>query len=323
MKSKQTGLVFCITACLLLSGCAPQTVNPLARNEATAVPGLAMNLHEASANDQNVNQVSVTLYFRYLDEPMLAGENRVLDVRRDESLEFAIVQALVNGPSAGHSELHALLPVDSGLESVASRGDILFVTLDEGFLNDGIPSDWKNDELWAQEAPLRRALTAQSIAASLTESFSYTGVQILVHKSGELQNSLRLDNSYFLNGSAGLSEPIARDETMLLTPQHTAEILLTLWQEHDAERLARYITEADKPTIDELTDMLQNAPNNKSFSVSGGTVSADGQSATLVAQLQLLKEGQSITLANVPLLLTRENDVWKITYDKLKTLLAH
>lgn len=321
---KRKGLLFLLAVALLflLSACASQTVNPLVKNQATDVPGLSMNLHAASANTDNADQVNVTLYFRYMDEPMLAAESRSLTVKRDESVEFAIVEALTEGPSAGHSELKRLLPAGAQVESVVSRGDILFVTFNEGLLQDDVPDDWATDENWREEAPTLRRLTIQSVAASITESFPYTGIQILVYKQGELQTSLRLDNTYFLNGTTGLSEPVARDESAILTPQHTAETILAAWQQRDLERLYGLITETDKPTFATMTEAFFHLPTLSEYAVSGGSVTADGQAATLSVFLRTLKDGADSDTVNYPMLLTRENGVWKISYARLTALLA-
>lgn len=310
-----------LLAAMLLVGCTTQRLNPLALNRATAVPGLAMALHPASASETNTDLVEVTLYFRYLNEPMLASESRKLSVRRDQSVEYAMIQALLEGPSAGHSDLRRLLPTGTTLESVTSRDRTLFVTFDGGFLRDEVPDAWQENVDWRDEAPLLRKLTVQSIAASITERFSYTGIQILVHKQGEIQTNLRLDNAYFLTGAAGASDPVARDESVLLTPINTARILFTAWQQHDPERLYRYIAEADKPALSVFTETLMQALALETFTVSGGTVSQDGQSATLTVDLNTLNGSDRIATDRYPLHLVRDNGIWKIPYPRLLALI--
>lgn len=302
------------------SGCAPQMNDPLLKNEATDVPGLAMNVNEASTLDASETTAQVTLYFRYMDEPALAAETRTISVPRDESLEYAIVEALVNGPSAGHSDLKRLLPAATKVESVVSRDELLFVTFDDGFLEDGVPDNWAADEAWQTEAPLMRRLITQSIAASLTESTAYTGVQILVHKEGEVQASLRLDNSYFLQGATGLSDPVVRDETLLLTPQNTADTLLTAWQQHDATRLYRYMAEDGKPVQDSFEAMLSVLPSLAEYTVSGGSVAQDGQTAVITCGLRVNGTNGETEVKAYPLLLTRENGIWKMTWAQFETM---
>jgi len=322
LKHKRFLLVMLLFLALLLGGCATETENPLAKNKATAVPGLSMELHAASASDANVDQVSAMLYFRYLDEPMLAAESRELNVRRDESVEFAIVEALVEGPSAGHIDLRRLIPADAKVESVVSRDKILYVTFNEGFLNDDVPDDWATRDNWREEAPILRQLITQSLAASITETYPYSGIQILVHRQNEVQTSLRLDNAYFLNGTTGLSEPISRDETLLLTPQHTAEIILTSWQQNDFERLYRFIAETDKPSFAILSESLLTKPSLQEFNVSGGSIAGDGHNATLTVSLKTYRNNTSNEIHSYPMLLNRENGIWKISITRLTALMA-
>ena len=322
MGGKRWALTCLLAGVVLLTSCAPQTVNPLVKNEATAVPGLSMQTHAAQASDAGESHVDVALYFRYLDEPMLAMEARTLTVPRDESLEYAIVSALVDGPSAGHSDLRRLLPANTQVESVAAREDTLFVTLNEGFLEDDVPDSWQDSDTWRSEAPLLRRLIVQSIVASITERFAYTGVQILVHRPNEVQASLRLENAYFLSGAEGLSDPVTRDESVLLTPANTATVILTAWQQQDTQRLYLYVAEEGKPSYATLAQTIANEAVPTSFTVSGGSVSEDGSAAVLTLKLRLLNAGESSAYSALPLQLNRENGIWKITYARLMAMAA-
>jgi len=319
MKRRIAFTALALALLLLLGGCAPQAADPLLKNEATDVPGLSMDTPAATADESNAVQVNVTLYFRYLDEPMLAAESHTLTVLQDESVEYAIMKALVDGPSAGHSDLRRLLPAGTQVESVASREGILFVTFNEDFLNDDVPDDWAEDEDWREEAPVLRALTAQSVAASVTESYPYTGVQILVHKAGEVQTSLRLDNAYFLNGTAGLSDPVTRNEALLLTPHNTAAVILTAWQQSDLERLYRYVAGSGKPSYEAFCEALAGAGALQAYSAGSGSVAGDGTEATVTASLSIT--GGS-AVAAYPMQLVLENGVWRITYARLKAMMA-
>lgn len=322
MRNKRLAALFLLCLTGLTGGCVTQSLNPLVQNEATGVPGLAMDVHAAVASGENTDQVTVTLYFRYLEEPMLAGEQRVLTVPRDQSVELAIVRALVEGPSAGHSELKRLLPPTATVESVTSRDELLFVTFDAGLLTDDIPADWAQDAHWQSEAPIQRRLAMQSIAASLTERFPYTGIQILVHRADQVQTDLRLQNSYFLTGADGLSEPIPREEEALLTPHNTVVAILTAWQEHDLTRLYRYIADAGRPPFATVAEAFAALPSLTQSVVSAGSVAADGQSAVVTVSLRTLRGGAQGATDGYPLLLTRENGVWKVDYARLLVLMG-
>ncbi|MBN1778109.1 MAG: GerMN domain-containing protein [Clostridiales bacterium] len=318
-KPRLALLVLVLVLPLLLSGCFEQ-LNPLAKNEATAAPGLSEELYAASAGDSNVSQIKATLYFRYLDEPMLAGESRVITLRRDQRPEQAIIEALLSGPSAGNADLRRLIPADAQIEGVSNNGQVLFITFNEAFLNDDIPGDWANNDAWTTEAPLLRELVTQSIAASVTESYPYTGVQFLVHRENEMQLSLRLDNSYFLDGSAGPSEPVIRDEALLLTPQNTVKTILNAWSQKDFERMYKYLAYAGKPAYSAFVEALDSAPAVEVLSVNGGSVYLDGQAAVVTVFLRMIAQGGEEKLLNYPLQLIRENGVWKMEYTRLTAL---
>ncbi len=307
-------LVLLLMIAALCGGCATRAVHPLARAEATPVPGLSMELHAASASADNVDQIPVTLYFRYQDEPMLASERRVLTVRRDESTELAIVRALAEGPSAGHSELTRLLPEGAAAASALSRGELLYVTFSGTLTEDEIPADWAEDPAWREEAPLRRRLALQSVVASLTESFAYTGVQVML-------GDARLDRSYFLEGRSGPSEPLTRDESLLLTPINVAGRVLEAWRQRDTQALWRYVADADRPAYEAAAARLDRCAALIQGAASGGSVAEDGQTAVVTLAISGLSQGREWAAAAYPLRLRREYGVWKIAYESLVTLM--
>lgn len=327
VKRKKLFLVLlALSLSAMLCGCGIAS-NPLEKVRATAVPGLSMELHPASASQENVDTFQASLYYRFGEEPMLAAEPRTLKVRRDESKELVLLEALLEGPSAGHSELKRLFPETVRVESVSAQRGILYITFNEALLRgDGIPADWRQRPDWVREAPLLRALTIQSAVASITESFPYTGVQILVYDPTQVQSSLRLHNSYFLNDLQGLSEPLARDESLLLTPQNTAARLMAAWQSREYGMLYPYIAKAQgseaRPSLQAVSSALDAAPALGSFTVSGGSVSPGGGNAVVTVQYSLLGEDGVPVPVSYPLPLVRENDLWKIAYAQLLALMV-
>jgi len=298
--------------------------NPLEKAETTPIPGLNMKLHAASASDGNMDSLQAALYYRFLNEPMLAAETRTLSVHKDESREIAIVRALLEGPSAGYSsELRRLFPETVTVESISQRGHVLYITFNGALLtDDGIPADWSERPEWARSAPLQRALTIQSVVASITESLPYAGVQILVYRSDQVQSNLRLSNEYFLTDSLiGLSEPQTRDEAMLLTPHNTVLQLMAAWQERNYETLYNYIANTEgadpKPTLQDVYDALSDSPSLSQFTADAGNVSLDGTQSVVSVRFTLV--GESMTII-YPLPLLRENGIWKISYAQLRAL---
>ncbi|NLV57367.1 MAG: GerMN domain-containing protein [Clostridiales bacterium] len=315
-----------ISLCVLMGGCSLST-NPLEKVRATSVPGLAMRLHPASASDENVDTFQVSLYFRFENEPMLAAETRMLTARRDESKELVLLRALLEGPSAGHSELKRLFPEGVQVESVTEHNGILYITFNDALLTaDEVPDDWQSRPEWVIEAPTLRALTIQSAIASVTESFPYHGVQILVYSTHKVQSSLRLENSYFLTDAQGLSEPLSRNESLLLTPQNAVLRLMKAWQLRDYAAIYPYIATGKeselKPSLQNMSLELDAAASLMDYTVSGGSVSTDGRRCVLTVQYTLQGEGSIPIAASYPLPLIRENDIWKIEFAQLLALMV-
>ena len=321
MKQRIGLAALCLLVMVITSGCVTQSQNPLAIHATTAVPGQAIAIHPATAGEQSSGQISVTLYFRYLDTNMLAPENRLLNVRRDESPETAIVRALAEGPSAGRGELKRLIPASTVVESVIVRDDLLFVTFNDQFTQDDIPADWAEQPAWQTEAPLRRMLTVQSIVATLTEWRSFTGVQILVHRPNEVQTNLRLEKQYFLTEEIGVNDPFARDESYLLTAHNTVQQIMNAWKIHDWDCVYQYTSADTRPSFESMTDALKDSSVVVSYEISPGTASADGQTATITLDLQTMRGGTPNTTNAYPLRLHRENGIWKIDFDALLALM--
>lgn len=310
--------VLLVCACMLLglSGCAGQE-NPLSRAEATPLPGVEERLHAASPAQENYTIHQATLYFRFLDGDSLAGEQRQIVVKKDESYELALLRALVEGPSAAATELNRLIDGGVTVKEVSPGGDMLFVTLSEDFLLDGIPSNWQNQEKWQQEAPLRRALTLQSIVCTVTENLPYSSVQLLI-LSPE-QGSLRLDRSYLLTGEKGPHDPLVRQEEYLLTHAGLARRVLDAWQSRDFARLYSYTASYShqRPVYEDFAARLDQSPALSAYAISSGSVSPDGQRAVITLQLSLTGEEGSVETAAYPLHLVLDNGIWKITWDSL------
>lgn len=318
--------VLMLASFMLFCGCA-SVVNPLVRAEATDAPGLSNELHSAQASQVGAADTTYALYYRFLDEPMLAAEYRTLNIRRDERPELAVINALLAGPSAAGVELTRLFPEDVRVESVSVENNILFVTFNDALLTgDAIPEDWLTRPEWRDEAPVMRRLTIQSLVSTITESFTYTGVQIMVRQSGGARQNLRLDNSYFLSELTGPSEPQTRDENCILTPHNTLAAVINAYISRDMESLYKYVAvhgEGElKPAYDAFVAELKNAPALLNADISHGSVSPDGSRARLTVRLTFLSQSASRTVQAYPLSLIRENGIWKITFESLIALVS-
>jgi len=331
MKKKQM-LFAWAAAAILLTGCSAVLPDPLQKAEATLVPGTGTNLHSPLANDSNQDQQTVTLYFRYGKEPLLASEPRTLSIKQDEPAEKALVQALLAGPGANTPDLSRLFPEQVQVLSTIAQGSTLFVTFNDALLKpySDEPSDWETSDIWRQEVSLRRRLAMAGLTASITENFPYQSVQVLVQQRGEISTSMRLENSYFQDPTlvSGLAAPFLRDETLLLTQENTAKVLLSTWQQKDWGRLYLYVVSRDaatgqeRPALETAFAKWDESPAVLASKTTGGSVSHDGNKAVISVDLTLAHgDGLQKEILSYPLFLCRDGGIWKITYDHLTAMM--
>ena len=158
LNHKKAAACLLLVCALCLTGCAISPPDSLKR---TGVE--SRSLISASTADLAPDERAVALYFRYQDSSYLATEARAVVVQRNESLEKAIVEALITGPL--NTELSPLFPVGTEVVNTSTQDGTLFVTLNEAFL--GRYADESSDAVSA-EGTMRRQLCLQSIAAALT-----------------------------------------------------------------------------------------------------------------------------------------------------------
>lgn len=304
--------------CLLLCGCMASPPDSLIRSDAD--PSALISAGTQEMLDQ---PRAVSLYFRYKDTGYLAPEQRLLSVGPDETLEMALVQALIQGPSATQSAFSPLFPAGTKVLSVTSQGDTLFITFNEALLSRY--SDEPKDLTaagWKTEAPLRRRLCMDSLTATLTEAGLCTRVQVLVYQENNQSISMRLPSSYFLQGDEDhLVSFLTRNEDTLLTPHNAAHLLLNAWMTQDWETLYAMVHGAGRPGETAAIDAFSAAHVLTSFTLSPGDVSLDGRRAILSVHMTLRGEGQDVSWEGYPLRMVREEGIWKMEYDQLFTMM--
>jgi hypothetical protein len=321
-----------LAALLLVSGCSAILPDPLEKAEATMVPGVTAELHSPLANEKNTDSQTVTLFFRYGREPMLAGEARVLSVSQNESAEKALVQALLDGPGVGSTELNRLFPDQVQVLNTVAQGDVLFVTFNDALLKPYAdePNDWQSRDDWLREVPLRRRLAMAGLTASITENFSYHRVQVLVQQRSDVSTSLRLENAYFHDerNPSGLAAPFTREEALLLTQENTMRTIIEAWQEKDWSRLYLYVAAFDqltgqpRPSMETAYLQWDQAPAVSGFDTTGGSVSPDGSRAVMSVDLTLVRgNGQEMKFSAYPVMLFRDRGIWKISYEQLTAMM--
>lgn len=279
---------------------------------------------------QNRSVLDITLYYRFAGTDMLGMQPAQLDMRREETVASSIVQALIDGPDAGHDRLAGVFPQGTSLISVAGSGATAFVTLSRAFLGkpDGAPSDWEDIPAWQEEAALRRRLAVQSITLALTDGGRYQRVQLYVADSDD-DVPERIPLMWFgaeTVQSSTMLAACARDESVLMTPQSAMEVILSAWQARDWAKIYPLLARGqgeDLPTLSAFeAQMRQTGVSLMAGTVADGAVSVDGQTATLVLDASIRSEdGGDAQIERESVPLVRDADNWAIRLSTLMSLM--
>lgn len=300
--------------CLFLGACAPaakeeKTLQPLVDADISALPG-----------EEN----TYALYFRLGDMPYLAAEYKTVTVERDETVEMALVKQLIAGPSVTQASLQPLFPADTRVMATSKQGNVLFVTFSEDFLTG---YSMERSDLAGEEkqkaVQLEKKLCLDALTATLTDAGLCTKVQVLIHRQQVQNNSLRLEEDYlYNNGSALPLPPCTRQEETLYTPYNAARTLLDAWMIRREDKLLGCLSLQGMPTEKAVEDLLAESFSLTSFRLSPGNVSADGQWATVTAEMTLHRMGSDYTRSGYPIRMHRENGVWRIPFDALQSMMT-
>jgi len=278
-------------------------------------------------NSEQLNTVTVPLYFRYYDEPMLSSETRVLNVAEYQGLEYAIVSALLQGPSAEMQELKSCISKSTRLISVSKNNNYLYVTLSKEFLDlpTGISKNWQNDATQSDEVYLSRRLAIYSIVNTICDLGTYSKVQIYIDTkdSGNGERMLRKDMGFIGDGDEDQPlEPLSRNVDYILTPVNSVRAALKYYSMKKWDKVYNYLGDdaqasAKKPILEEYvnSNTYENLTLTDYIAVDGYTVSKDGNRAIVQVSFKLKSKNTSFVVDNVPLVLIRERECWKISYE--------
>lgn len=313
-------LILLLAAMLLLSGCSTASLT-LSGSTATSVPGTNPALPEAEAPAALDRRETATLYFRYMAEPYLAAETRVITHTPSKPYELSLLTELLSGPGTHAADLTSLFPAGTQVISTVTQGRTLFVTLSQEIMN-GYPDD---ASVTQEEKLLRRQLCMQSLVATITENCAIDQVQILVEQTENTTGSLRLQERYFLVDplSTSLVGPMTRDDSLLLTPDNTIETICSLWRSRDWQRLYQYVAQRDPVTgvervsYRDFVTAMENLPMLSACSFSGGSVTEAGDQATYTLSATTLQSGRETAHQGKILRLCRESGIWRVTLDQL------
>lgn len=263
----------------------------------------------------------VSLYFRYENSAYVAPEYREIEVKHTESLEKALVNALMSGPLPGNTSFKSPFPAGTEAISVLAEGSRLFVTLSKEFINP-LPGEESGSPLARGEAILRRQLAIAALVNTLTETGEFSSVQVLVPNQQSSGSSLRLNQRYYLEDSDYIPPPFSRQEEAILTPGRALEYILGFWGRQDWAGLARLVAMSpEELTAGRQAVDLKQLPLLLSFDVSSGTTGPKGDYALVLADAQLkLEDGRELGKAAFPMRLLKRNQAWVLSLSSMERL---
>ncbi len=300
---------------LVLSGCAA------AGNDETNKNTPEINPRAESANKDTSK---VRLYYSYKGDRLLAGETRSIEVPVSQKREQAVIQALIDGPSADRSELVGLFWDGVSLVSVENNEDILFVTLSEEF----ITTDPETSALENVSVGDLKQLAIYSIVDTITEMGTYSRVQINIQRKNGSQGIMRSEAGFA--GEDKALDALPWNGDIILTPERTLAEALDSYSKKDWAELYNYTayTNIDgtvKPDSDDFSAALGETSTNvlDAFQTMGVNVSSDGQSATVFLNYTIKTRSGDIQRTMKPVVMVRENELWKVSYSSIVNVLIN
>lgn len=335
MKKRWMKLLAAVLAAVMLTGCSWDSMNftlfsPIQERTAQTVSSYAVEISPAVQSDTMKSKQAV-LFFRLGETQVLSPMLVSFSLSVDTTLEEAIIDALLSGP-AGQHELTSTIPDGTELVSAKERDGYFEVTLSSEFLEVGedVPDNWQQDAQWVQEVSRRRKLAAYSIVNSITQLGAYSRVLILIDTSGS-GNGQRVERSYFgLMPQAGeedtLIEPLARDASLLMTPNKAAAMVLDALVGQDTDYLARYLCFEDEkaPDAQSISETLfkKQMSSYRLDTEHGAVISPDGINAVISFDYEYLTaQGTRQEETDIPLLLVLEDGIWRASYESLCSML--
>ena len=321
MMRKIKAIFLLLTCVIAVSGCS--VISQDSSEDSTVnTPEINPNVETA-----NTDTSDVTLYFSYRGEDLLAGETRSIDVPVRDTLEAAVVRALIQGPSADSDELDGLFWEGVELVDTDTNSDILFVTLSNEFIS--TEPDDNSIVLEDASAQEQKVLAIYSIVDTIVEMGTYSRVQILVDRETGTGERITLAEAGY-SDEDGYLGPLGRDQSLILTPENTLAEALESFEKKDWERLYYFTayTSPDgtqKPDLDAFLETFSDLGNVLVDSdIVGFNVAFDGQSAVVMLDYSIkTREGETIEETNKPVVLIREDDIWKLSYTSLANLLIN
>ena len=310
MGSLPMRLVCLLLCCLLLTGCAQNVVQEDRYQD--ALPDI--DTEAGVAKDREV-----TLYYRLADEPALVPVVQTISVRSSEYAEFAVLRKLLEG-------LQSAIPEGTRLVSAYRDGSILYVTLSREFIDN---AGQQNDQ---EERQIARRLSVYAVVNSLcgipNASFSTVQIRVDLNGTGE---GVGVSPSLLGFSDVGVGtqwlEPMGFEQSVVVTPQLTAELLLAHLAADEYAAAYPLFAESEtgglqKPDYATVETQMKTLGTIDDFTIRSAQEEENGRSAEVRADIAWTPRGEAQrTVENVSIQMLREGEIYKMGYRSLLSAL--
>ena len=303
---KVTIIIFTVIFIIIFTSC--RNIEPQETPNIPEVNPLA----ETVERDKTI----VNLYFSYRDEQLLVSEAREITVPINERIDVKILENLIKGVSTSKADFFSNINPRTKIVNISDNAGYLFVTLSKEFLS---PSS----DIIGDKENTTKYLAAYSIVNTLIEQGGYYRVQILIDRDDSGSGTPITKAEIGLEGDEP-TEPLARNGEIILNSRSTMREIMQSIEMKDYNRLYNFIayknqSGQDRPTLDEF----KNAITGYKIVLSTPEIvdhisSTDLNNDKIIVNFTIkIGEEEPLAKTNVTVQVTKENDIWKITYDTL------
>lgn len=274
-------------------------------------------------DEESNDNINVNLYYGYKNEQFLVYETREISVPINEVAENSICAELIEGSQSQDSDFTQVINPDTGIVDIAKEGNYIFITLSNEFLQ--APEGFENSDM---KENIRRYLAVYSIVNTVVEYGGYEKVQILIDRDGT-GSGTPLTGTEAGTGGTEVFDPRGRNGAIVLDARNTVGEILSAVEMKDFNRLYNFVAYknsdgSDKPISDEFKSVMSSnkaTVSNTEIINTATTVELDKAMVFVNMDIKF-GDAEALTKTSVPISLVRENNIWKIRYDDLMSLLT-
>ncbi len=269
------------------------------------------------------------LYYQFADTGYLSTDTRYVAEGQNSKTEYNLINALIQGPSSDMAELRGIINSKTKLLNITTNRDYIYVTLSKEFLSlpDYAGDNWQNDPKIAARVYQGRRLAVYAIVNTLTESGTYSRVQIYIDTQGTNSGEklTRREMGFVGDGrESQLLEPLARSMDVVMTPYNALALFMQMLSENKYdvayELLAKNLNGAEKvPALSDFVSLMSLSPNRiMNYKIKPDfNVSSDATRVVMLLDYTVQMKDGSVYCTDIPVVLHRQNEMWKISYSIL------